>query len=148
MELSKIGPVGGGGGQTFGAYMIPHAMRLAAVHIFADTYIEGLGLAYWDEFGHQQTLSPVGIAGGSRHVLQLGTDEYLTGISGRYGWFVDSIRLHTNIRVSDLYGGTGGEQTYSLAAAEDEEVIGFFGNAAWYIDAVGILTRPLAARAA
>lgn len=143
MEITKIGPVGGRGGQIFGAYMIPEGTRLAAVHIFADTYIEGLGLAYRDRFGQQQTLSPVGIAGGTRHVLQLGTEEYVIGISGRCGWFVDSIRLHTNQRVSELYGGSGGDESYALSAPEDDEVIGFFGNAAWYIDAVGILTRPL-----
>ncbi len=90
----------------------------------------------------------MGIAGGTRHVLQLGTEEYVTGISGHCGWFVDCIRLHTNQRVSELYGGPGGDETFALNAPDDEEVVGFFGNSAWYIDAVGILTRPLAARAA
>lgn len=148
MEISKIGPVGGSGGQIFGAYMIPDGTRLAAVHIYADTFIEGLGLVYRDQFGQLHSLSPVGIAGGQRHVLQLGTEEYVIGISGRCGWFVDSMRVHTNQRISDLFGGSGGDHAYALGAPEEDEVIGFFGNAAWYIDAVGLLTRPLAARAA
>lgn len=36
-------------------------------------------------------------------------DEYLIGVSGRAGWYVDSLRFHTNKRVSAVYGGAGGD---------------------------------------
>lgn len=144
MEITKIGPVGGPGGETFGSYMIPEGARLAAIHVFAHVFVEGLGLEYWDEIGQQRLLAPVGIAGGTKHVIQLGSNEHIIGVSGHYGWFVDSLRVHTNRRTSELFGGPGGDHSYELYAPQDEEVVGFFGNAAWYIDAVGILTRPLA----
>ncbi len=82
--------------------------------------------------------------GGERFTFRLDEDEYLTGISGRHGWYVDSIRLHTNKRQSPLYGGAAGQRDYAFMAPPGHQIAGLFGRSDWYIDALGVTLRPVA----
>jgi len=146
MENLRLGPVGGGGGKPFDDYAIPTDARLTAVHIYTEWVIDALRVDFVRADGHADGRPPLGGLGGAHHVFYLEDDEYLTGISGRCGWYVDAIRFHTNKRVSDLYGGHGGEREYALHAPPGFEIAGFFGRADWYIDSLGAILRSLAVR--
>lgn len=142
MDTILLGPAGGDGGHPFSHYERPGGARITAIHIFADWVIVGLQLEYVNGDGSPGSLSRVGGAGGQPHVFTLDDGEYLTGISGRSGWFVDSLRFHTNRRVSPLYGGPGGERDFLFIAPDAYEVAGFFGRGDWFIDGLGVAARP------
>ncbi|MCB0054383.1 MAG: hypothetical protein KDE24_33100, partial [Caldilinea sp.] len=75
------------------------------------------------------------------NLFVLDSDEYLVGISGTSGQYVDNIRFHTNKRDSELFGGRGGDNSFSFMADAGSQVIGFFGRADWYLDAIGVLVK-------
>lgn len=142
MDNLHLGPAGGDGGHPFANYDIPDDARITAVHIFIEHVIAAIQFDIERADGTAEALPPVGGPGGTRLSVYLDDDEYLTGISGRAGWYVDSLRLHTNKRVSPLYGGPGGERDYVFEAPAGYEVFGLFGRSGWYIDALGIIARP------
>lgn len=146
MELTRLGPVGGEGGKPFDGYTIPDDARLTAIHIYTEWVIDALQFDYAWPDREPGGRPPVGGLGGSHHVFYLDEDEYLTGISGRCGWYIDTIRFHTNKRESPLYGGGGGERDFALHAPPGYEVAGLFGRSDWYMDALGVTLRPLALR--
>ena len=67
-------------------------------------------------------LPHLGGGSGFRHTITLDADEYLTGISGRSGRYIDSIRFHTNLRTSDTFGGPFGAADYALHAPEGTQI--------------------------
>ena len=105
MDNMQIGPAGGNGGKPFDHYNIPNGARLSAVHVYCEWVINALQFEFTDDAPGSRP--PVGSPGGEHHVFTLDEDEYLTGISGRAGWYVDSVRFHTNKRASALFGGRG-----------------------------------------
>ncbi len=142
MDHYQIGPVGGNGGTPFEQYDVPADAHLSAIHIYSEWVINALQIEFINDDGVSGSNPPVGGLGGEHRVFYLDVDEYLTGISGRAGWFIDSIRFHTNKRISPTYGGVGGERDFSFEAKSGFEIGGFFGRSAWYIDALGITVRP------
>ena len=146
MEPKHLGPVGGDSGRPFDGYDIPEDARLTAIHVFAEWVVDALRFDYVRADGTPGSQPPIGGLGGRHHVFYLDDDEFLIGLSGRCGWFVDSVRFHTNKRVSDAYGGRGGERDYALMAPPDTEIAGLFGRSDWYLDALGVSVRPLALR--
>lgn len=141
MEQVKFGPAGGNGGKPFEHYEIPQGMRLTTVHVYTEWVVNAIQIDYAAAGGAAQGHPPIGGLGGEHHSFYLDEDEYLTGISGRAGWYIDSIRFHTNKRVSPTYGGGGGDREYSFIAPAGFEVGGFFGRSEWYIDSLGVYTR-------
>lgn len=146
MEPKQLGPVGGEGGNPFDAYDIPDDARLSAIHVYCEWVIDALRFDYVRADGTADGRPPAGGLGGNHHVFYLDDDEFLIGISGRCGWYIDGVRFHTNKRVSDLYGGQGGERDFALMAPPEYEISGLFGRSDWYVDALGIRVRPLALR--
>jgi predicted flap endonuclease-1-like 5' DNA nuclease len=146
MEPKQLGPVGGEGGNPFDAYDIPDDARLSAIHVYCEWVIDALRFDYVGAGGMADGRPPVGGLGGNHHVFYLDDDEFLIGLSGRCGWYVDGLRFHTNKRVSDLYGGQGGERDFALMAPPEYEISGLFGRSDWYVDALGVRVRPLAVR--
>ena len=146
MQLKQLGPIGGEGGRPFDGYTIPDDARLTAIHVFAEWVLDALRFEWIGSDGTPGGHPPIGGLGGYHHTFYLDEDEYLIGISGRCGWYVDSVRFHTNKRVSDLFGGAGGEHEYALMAASGEEIAGLFGRCDWYIDALGVQLRPVDVR--
>lgn len=143
MDIMRLGPAGGNGGKPFDHYDIPDDARLTAVHVYTEWVINAIQLEFaQDEVQSGGILSPVGGLGGEHHVFYLDEDEYLIGITGRAGWYIDSLRLITNKRVSPRYGGESGERDFAFEAPPGYEVFGLFGRSAWYIDALGITVRP------
>jgi predicted flap endonuclease-1-like 5' DNA nuclease len=142
-----LGPSGGNGGHAFEEYTIPAGVKVQAIRVNAGFYVDGLQLICVDAIGAVIALPHLGGRGGFRHTITLDEGEYLTGISGRSGRYIDSIRFHTNKRVTDSIGGHGGENEYHFEAAANGEVAGFFGRADWYIDQLGVVLRNRAAAA-
>lgn len=147
MDIMRIGPAGGSGGAPFDHYDIPEDARITAVHIHAGWLVYAIHIDYERIDGSASGgMSTIGGAGDEKdvehHTFTLDEDEFLVGISGRSGWYVDSLRLHTNKRVSPKYGGDSGDRDYLFEAPAGYEVFGLFGRAGWYIDALGITARP------
>lgn len=140
MSNTMIGTTGGHGGHEFSDYLVPADARIKEVHISAGIFVDALQVGYV-QAGAFQSLPRIGGAGGRLHVFVLDDDEYITGISGRSGNYVDSVRIHTNKRVSEAFGGHGGEREFTFVAPAGSEVAGFFGRADWYVDALGLYIR-------
>ena len=142
-----LGPSGGNGGHAFEDYTIPAGAKVKEIRVNAGFYVDGLQLVCVDDAGTVSELPHLGGGSGFRHTITLDADEYLTGISGRSGRYIDSIRFHTNKRVTDSIGGRGGENEYHFEAAANAEVAGLFGRADWYMDQLGVVLRDRVAAA-
>jgi predicted flap endonuclease-1-like 5' DNA nuclease len=139
-----LGPSGGNGGHEFDQYLIPPGARLREIRVNAGLYVDGLQFVCEDASGAVIELPHLGGKGGFHHTITLDPDEYLVGISGRSGRYVDSIRFHTSKRTTDQIGGPSGGDTYHFEAAPNGEVGGLFGRADWFIDKIGIIVRDRA----
>ena len=140
VKMSEL--LGGTGGREFVAHLHTHGEQITEIHIAAGDLVDALQIVFTNALGQPDSLPIIGGSGGERFIFTLDEDEYLVGISGRYGDYIDQIQFHTNKRNSPTYGGNGG-QVFSLYAADGDEVAGLFGRAGWYVDSVGIATRPL-----
>jgi predicted flap endonuclease-1-like 5' DNA nuclease len=147
MASLVLGPSGGNGGHVFEDYTIPAGAKVQEIRVNAGFYVDGLQLICVDATGAAIELPHLGGKSGFRHTITLDADEYLTGISGRSGRYIDSIRFHTNKRVTDSIGGRGGENEYHFEAAANAEVAGLFGRADWYMDQLGVVLRDRVAAA-
>lgn len=146
MALSIQGPVGGDGGQPIVDYQVPKGYRIKEIHLLTTDIVEGIQFTITDGRGGKS----MPIIGGqsdrhkSHFVFAIGHDEVLTGLSGRYGWYIDGLRIHTNRRVSPLYGGHGGSNEFCFMVGKGEEVVGLVGRAGWFVDALGLLSQSRA----
>lgn len=141
MDKFQIGPAGGNGGKPFDHYDIPEGGRLTAIHVYTDWVINAIQFDYAGADGRAGNNPLIGGLAGEHHIFYLEAGEYLIGISGRVGWYIDSVRFHTNRNVSPAYGGPGGERDFSFVAPEGFEIDGLFGRSGWYIDALGVSVR-------
>ena len=143
MEQIQMGPAGGNGGKPFDHYDVPEGSRLTVIHTYAEWVVNALRFDYADAAGGVGECPQIGGLGGDHHVFYLDEDEYLIGISGRAGWYIDSIQFRTNKRRSLLYGGVGGDRDYAFEAPAGYEIVGLFGRSGWYIDSLGVTIRRL-----
>lgn len=65
--------------------------------------MDSIRCQYVDATGETQALPSIGGRGLLSHYFTLEAGEYLIGISGRSGQYVDSIVFHTNQRISPTY---------------------------------------------
>jgi len=140
MNTQKSGPVGGNGGQTFDDYVIPAGSRISQIRIHCGDFIDAIQIVYIDPEGGKVVMDKIGGPGGDLFTFDLAADEIMTGISGRHGWYIDSMTIHTNKRVSESFGGHYGHEPYQLLAPAGRCVTGFHGRSHHYIDAIGIIT--------
>lgn len=136
-----LGPSGGHGGHEFQGYAVPAGAQVAEIRVNAGLYIDGLQLVYRDANGATIEMDHVGGHSGLHHAVTLEAGEYLTGVSGRCGRYIDSIRFHTNLRTTDQFGGPGGEDEYRFEVAAGSEIVGFVGRAGWFVDQLGAIVR-------
>ena len=136
-----LGPSGGNGGREFIDYAAPVGAMLREIRINAGFYVDGIQLVYSDADGVLVEMPHIGGKGGLHHTLTLDADEYVTGVSGRCGRYIDSIRIQTNKRSTDSFGGSGGGEEYHYEAAANGEIVGFVGRADWYVDQLGVIVR-------
>jgi hypothetical protein len=138
--MTEISPIGSSGGIL---HRDPAAGvdKVIAVLISAGYLIDFIQLLVRQN-GAPQVLVKHGGDGGHFTPFVLADDEYLTGITGRYGMYIDSIVLHTNKRVSQRFGGRGGEREYSIQANAGEQIAGLQCRSDTYVDAIGAFTAP------
>jgi hypothetical protein len=129
---------GGSGGNPFSAEDIPSGARIAEIRISAGDRIDSVQMIYDLPDGSTVEGQRRGGSGGRQRIFRLDSDEYITGISGRYGTVVYSLQIQTNKKTSPLYGGSGGSDTFRIEVPSGSQVVGFVGRAGQYIDAIGL----------
>ncbi len=135
--------MGGRGGNPFTDSGIPYGGRVSEVHVFSGDYIDAVQMVYTLANGQIQAASRHGGTGGRQNIFRLDSDEYIVGLSGRYGEYLDSIQIHTNKRTSPLYGGDGGRQDYQVSVPSQNYAVGFSGRSGKYLDALGLIYIPI-----
>ncbi len=137
-QISQTNLAGGGGGSAFADGEAPPGGRIAEVRVRSGDRIDSVQVVYRLPDGRSFDGARHGGTGGNERIFQLRPGEYITGLSGRCGDGVDSLRIHTNLRTSELFGGRGGDRDFRLEVPRGAEVLGFTGRAGEYLDAVGL----------
>jgi hypothetical protein len=134
---------GGRGGTPFSDTELSSGGRVLEVQIFSGEFVDAVQMVYQLPDGRRVLGRRHGGGGGRTNSLPLDSDEYITGISGRYGEHIDSISIQTNKRTSPLFGGSGGSRSYRFEVPRGNQAIGFVGRSGQYLDAIGLLAVPL-----
>jgi hypothetical protein len=137
---------GGGGGIPFSDRDIPEGARVSAIRVRSGKFIDSVQMIYTLRDGRTFEGPVHGGSGGRANVFQLDSDEYITGISGRYGNYIDSLVFHTSKRTSPAFGGSGGNRDFRISVPSGNLAIGFVGRSAEYLDAVGLKYTPTTTR--
>lgn len=140
-----LGPSGSWGGSPFriSPPSIPPPpaarFRVTKVIIRHGAYIDAIGLEYEVNGTTMGEMAGGDDPGAMLEEFPLMPGEFIVGIAGRYGNYVDSIIIQTNQRFSKRYGGRGGDMRFNYTLWPNEEVVGFFGRNGNYIDALGCI---------
>ena len=105
---------GGSGGTEFVDADVPAGGRIVEVRIHAGEYVDSIQMIYSMPDGRPLEAARHGGEGGRGVSFRLDQGEYIVGISGRYGEYVDSVRIRTNKRTSEVFGGRGGEREFRI----------------------------------
>src|SRR5690606_9809878 len=105
---------GGSGGSAFSDLDVPQEARVVEVHVYSGRYVDAVQMQYALPDGRVAAGPRHGGPGGTLSVFRLDSDEVILAVSGRYGDYIDSIRIHTSKRTSPLLGGSGGRQDYRI----------------------------------
>src|SRR5512135_2570848 len=135
--------VGGEGGSAFADQLPQSGARVVEVQINAGNYVDSVQIVLALPDGRSFTAPRHGGSGGRRNTFRLDSGEYIVGVSGRCGDYIDSIQIHTNMRESQLYGGSGGSRDYQINVPAGNQVVGFTGRAGIYLDAIGVILSPI-----
>jgi hypothetical protein len=135
--------VGGQGGNAFLDPEPAQGGRIIEIHVRSGDHVDSVQLVYMLSDGRAVAGPQHGGAGGGLNVFHLDADEYLIGISGRSGSYIDSIRFETNRRTSPTFGGTGGSRDFRIDVPANTQVSGLAGRAGQYLDAIGLTFIPI-----
>ncbi|MBN2337078.1 MAG: hypothetical protein JXP48_00950 [Acidobacteria bacterium] len=133
---------GGSGGAAFSDLDVPQGARVLEVHVYSGRYVDAVQMQYVLPDGRVVTGPRHGGPGGTLSAFRLDSDEAIVALSGRFGQYIDSIRIHTSKRTSPLLGGSGGRQDYRIEVPADNQAVGFTGRAGNYLDAIGLTYVP------
>jgi hypothetical protein len=136
----KVGPVGGEGGTEFADQALPEGARVVGVKVRQGCWIDGIELIYRTTDGKEEGLGWHGGDGGEEKMFRLEEGEYITGMTGKAGTYIDSVAIVTNKRISETYGGDGGDHIFDLRSSCGE-VTGFFGRSLRFLDRIGVLAQ-------
>jgi hypothetical protein len=145
-QISQTSLAGGRGGSEFADRDIPSGASIVEVNVWAGERIDAVQMVYMLPDGRSQEGARHGGTGGNAVTFRLDPDEYITGISGRSGEMVDSLRIITNKRTSQVFGGRGGDRDFRIDIPRGNLAVGFAGRSGNLIDAIG-LTYTAAASA-
>uniref|UniRef100_A0ACD5WE33 Uncharacterized protein n=1 Tax=Avena sativa TaxID=4498 RepID=A0ACD5WE33_AVESA len=148
--IKKIGPWGGVGGNYVDIKVAP--LCLKSITIKSGRHVYSLEFLYIDEHGVPHHAGPWGgvcpyHTDGVLHTIQLGSSEFLTGISGTIGSpstnqyknkIVNSLTFISNDRQYGPFGGLGGMPFCSPPLSSNSRIVGFFGRSGDIIDAIGL----------
>jgi len=133
----KFGPSGGNGGGDFCDTPLPGA-KIKEIEIWADKIIRGIQITWADNSRSEMH----GNSPFESQLVRLKPDEYLVGISGRYGKYLDSITFITT-KKEHSFGGAGGDVEYAYNATppylQPAHIIGFLGQSDTKIHAIGCI---------
>jgi Jacalin-like lectin domain len=129
---------GGPGGSAFVDADIPAEASIVEVRVRAGDFIDSVQMIYSLPDGRSLEADRHGGDGGRAATFRLEPGEYIVGLSGRCGTYVDSLRIQTNMRTSQLFGGNGGERDFRIDVPEGNLATGFTGRSAEYVDAIGL----------
>jgi hypothetical protein len=129
---------GGRGGAPFTDRDVPNGAQITEIRINSADVVDGIQLVYSLRDGRVIEGPHRGGSGGRLDVFRLDADEYITGIYGRYGDFIDSLVIVTNRRSSQSFGGRGGRADFRINIPSGMRAIGFSGRSAKYLDAIGL----------
>lgn len=129
---------GGSGGTGFLDEDIPAGARIVEVRVEAGEFIDSVQMIYSFPDGRPIEAARHGGEGGHASTFRLERGEYIIGLSGRCGRYVDSLRIHTNMRASQLFGGSGGERDFRIEVPDGNQAMGFMGRSGMYVDAIGL----------
>ena len=145
-QLSSTSIFGGSGGGSFSDAQPPSGARVSAVRIRLGDRLDSVQMVYVLADGSTSEGARHGGSGGTLGVFTLDSDEYITGITGRYGETIDSIQVITNKRSSSLYGGGGGDRGYRIDVPGGNQAVGFTGRAGDLLDAIGLTYSSIPVR--
>ncbi|RLN50211.1 hypothetical protein BBJ29_000501 [Phytophthora kernoviae] len=100
--------------------------ELGIVMVDAGKYVNRLETLTRAQLVEMERTEPLRAAG-DKHWFVFAAGEYITRVDIRAMAWIDGLQLHTNLRSSRWYGGTGGE-LHALQAAEGWRVNSFFGT--------------------
>ncbi|KAG3196820.1 hypothetical protein PC128_g7309 [Phytophthora cactorum] len=100
--------------------------QLGAVMLDAGKYIDHLETLTRAHVAETERTEPLHAAG-TKHWFILADGEFITRVDIRAMAWIDGLQLHTNLRSSRWYGGTGGS-LHALQPAEGWHVSSFFGS--------------------
>jgi hypothetical protein len=129
---------GGAGGTDFVDADNPPGTGIVEVRVQAGEFVDSVQVIYDLPNGRLAEATRHGGGGGRTETFRLEPGEYITGLSGRCGTHVDSFRIHTNRRTSQLFGGSGGEREFRIDVPEGNLATGFMGRSGMYLDAIGL----------
>ncbi len=141
-DRTKAGAVGGEGGAEFTDGAPPDGARVVGVKIRHGRWIDGIELLYKTADGKEEGLGWHGGDGGEEETFRLEEGEYITGITGKAGAYIDSLTIVTNKRRSKTYGGDGGDSAFDLRSPCGM-VAGFYGRSGPFLDRIGILVSKV-----
>jgi hypothetical protein len=145
-ETTQTSVFGGNGGANFSDTEFQSGVRITEVRVYTGNYIDAVQLGYEFQDGRTVAGPRRGGPGGRENIFRLDRDEYITGISGRYGNYIDSLTIQTNKRTSPVFGGSGGKRDYRIEVPSGYQAVGFAGRSAKYLDAIGLITAPITLR--
>ncbi len=134
---------GGRGGSSFADSLPAQGARIAEVRVRAGDTVDSVQVIYVLPDGRLTEGARHGGRGGRENIFRIDSDEYITGISGRYGDTVDSMRIHTNKRTSSTFGGHGGDNDFHIDVPSGSQAVGFVGRSGDTVDAIGLSSAPL-----
>jgi hypothetical protein len=129
---------GGRGGSPFADEEIPRGARVTGIRVQSAERVDGIQVLYALPNGSTVEGPYHGGRGGRPSVFRLDPDEYILGLDGRYGDTVDSLTIRTNKRVSQVFGGRGGNRSFWVDVPRGSVAIGFAGRSGESLDAVGL----------
>ena len=137
-----LGPSGGYGGSPF-VDSVPSGAAATEILIRSGANVDALQMVLQLPNGQIEYMNRHGGDGGGADTFDLRDREYITAIGGRYGQYVDSIQFYTNMRISTIYGGSGGDADYYYEAPAGWRIVGFYGRSGDYVDAIGVVLAKL-----
>lgn len=141
-QLYRLSPTAGRStGGTSYQDSVPDDARVSELWISAGTFIEGVQIWHLYSDGMLYTAGPHGSWGGQLYRIVFAADEYIVGLNGKSGLYMDSLSVVTNKRTLGPYGGSGGDTTFSIVAPAGLEIVGLFGRSGGLLDYTGALAR-------
>jgi hypothetical protein len=142
-QIEQTPIAGGRGGSEFSDRDLPPGARISEVRVRASERVDAIQAIYLLPDGRTIEGPRHGGWGGRESVFRLDSDEYIVGLSGRYGDGIDSLRIHTNKRTTQPFGGRGGNRDYRIEVPIQNQAVGFAGRTGEGLDAIGLAYSEL-----